>query len=327
MRNVFGWGLSLLVAIGAGWLLVVDHSPLVRLVAGVLWIGCFGLFGTLLRRPWVAGILATVIGFVTLWGFSGSVGITGWLLPLTTGTIAAVTAHLSPNPRSTQASWVNGIWAVILFFLASIAVSTTQVQASGHLGSHLLVLVSVYLLTPVIEIGIIVVLVRRVRQHPGFFATNYPKVTGAHVWLGLLVGFGASFLMALIVAAESHIGHVRIQSNNPFVYASGLNFHAVVAMVLVAAAVVLVAPVTEEMLFRGLVFGSFIRRWPYPVASLASAFLFGLAHMDLTLLLPLTIAGILLNALYHKTRSLVPSTIAHATLNAVSIFLAIFVTR
>ncbi len=327
MRNVYGWWLSLVFVIGAGWLLVTYHNPLVRLVAGVLWIGCFGLFGTLMRRPWMAGILATAIGFVILWGFSRSVGITEWLLPLTTGAIVSVTTHLSPHQRSTEPSWVNGIWAVILFFLASIAVSTTEVHVSGHLGSHLLVLVGVYLLTPVIEIGIIFVLMRGTRQHPGFFTSNYPKITGTHVWLGLLTGFGASLLMSLVVAAESHIGHVRVQSNNPFVYATGLNVHAIVAMVLVAAAVVLVAPVTEEILFRGIVFGSFIRRWPYPVASVGSAFLFGLAHMDLTLLLPLTIAGILLNALYHKTRSLVPSTIAHATLNAVSIFLAIFAAR
>lgn len=326
MRNVFGW-LTLVLAIPDGWILVTDHNPLLRLMAGVIWIGCFGLFGMLLRRPWMAGVLTTAIGFVILWGLSGSVGITEWLLPLTTGAIAAVTAHLSPNPKRAQASWVNGIWAVLLFFLASVAVSTTEVHLTGRLGSDLLLLVGVYLLTPVIEVGIILVLVRRMGQHPGFFATYYPKITGVHVLWGLLTGFGASLLMALIVAAETHIGHVRVQSNNPFVYASGLNFHAMAAMVLVAVAVVLIAPITEEILFRGLVFGSFMRRWPYPVASVGSAFLFGLAHMDLTLLLPLTIAGILLNALYRKTGSLVPSTIAHATLNAVSIVLAIVATR
>ncbi len=319
--------LSLIFAITSGWILATHKSPLLLLVSGILWIGSFGLLGSILRRAWLAGILVTAAGIAIFWGFTGRLGLSGWLLPLVTGTIASITAYLAPIPREAKPSWVDGIWAVVLFFLASIAVSLTQVHVSGRLGNHLLLLVGVYLLTPVIEVGIIIVLVHHSRQYPDFFSTNYPHFTWSQVIMGLGTGLGASFLMAVIVDAESRLGHVHVKSNNPFVYASGLNFHAILAMVLVGAAVVLAAPVTEEILFRGLVFGSFMRRWPYPIASVGSAILFGLAHMDLTLLLPLTIAGILLNALYHKTRSLVPSTIAHATLNAVSVLLAVFAPR
>ncbi len=326
MRHVAGL-LTLLLASTSGWVLKTTHSPLLLLVSGVVWMGSFALFGIILRRPWFAGIVVTVVGFSILWALTGHVNLTGWLLPLVTGAIATVTAYLTPVAPQSHRSWVDGIWAVSLFFLASIAVSTTQVHLAGPLGSHLLLLVGVYLLTPVIEVGIIAILVHRMGQRPGFFSTNYPPIKRSHVAIGLITGFGASLLMALIVSAENHIGHVQVRSNNPFVYATGLNFHAVLAMILVGVAVVLVAPITEEMLFRGIVFGSFLKRWPYPVASLGSAVLFGLAHMDVTLLLPLTIAGILLNALYHKTRSLVPSTIAHATLNAVSVLMAVFATR
>ncbi len=82
------------------------------------------------------------------------------------------------------------------------------------------------------------------------------------------------------------------------------------------------APVLEEMLFRGIILRSFLKqfgRWP---AIFGSAFLFGVAHMNMyqfmcALLIgwALPIAGLALGWLYERTRSLIPCIALHAMFN------------
>ena len=76
------------------------------------------------------------------------------------------------------------------------------------------------------------------------------------------------------------------------------------------------APVAEEMLFRGVFLRSFLHRhWPW-TAILLSSLLFGLVHFDPGHMILATLLGIALGWLYYVTRSLWPSVIAHAFQNA-----------
>jgi membrane protease YdiL (CAAX protease family) len=130
-------------------------------------------------------------------------------------------------------------------------------------------------------------------------------------------------LTALIVNVESEGFHIRVRANNPFVTHPALNHHQWWAAALVAFAVVVLAPLAEEALFRGVLFASLRERWGVFLGSVVSAGVFGLAHLDLTLFIPLGVAGLVLNMLYDKTGSLIPSTVAHATLNTVSVMTAL----
>jgi uncharacterized protein len=80
--------------------------------------------------------------------------------------------------------------------------------------------------------------------------------------------------------------------------------------------VCLVAPMVEEMLFRGVILRSFLRqyaRWP---AILGSALLFGLAHMNVYQCAVGLALGTLSGWLYERTQSLWPSIILHASYNS-----------
>lgn len=88
-----------------------------------------------------------------------------------------------------------------------------------------------------------------------------------------------------------------------------------------AALTCVVAPICEEVLFRGFIFTS-LRNWrgPWPAAVL-TALLFGLVHATSAPgadLLPLAALGFLLCVLYRATGSLYPCIAAHAINNSIA---------
>jgi uncharacterized protein len=86
----------------------------------------------------------------------------------------------------------------------------------------------------------------------------------------------------------------------------------------------LLAPVAEELIFRGLLYGWLEGRWNARVAWIVSSLAFAAAHLDLThiaLVLPL---GFLFGWLRWHTGSLVPSLAAHAINNSAAVLAAHF---
>jgi len=82
--------------------------------------------------------------------------------------------------------------------------------------------------------------------------------------------------------------------------------------------VIIMAPVAEELLFRGLLFNT-IKHAGYPRAAIiASAALFALVHGSLALMLPLFVMGFALAWLYEKSGSLIAPMVMHATFNAIN---------
>lgn len=77
----------------------------------------------------------------------------------------------------------------------------------------------------------------------------------------------------------------------------------------------LLAPVLEEMLFRGVILRSFLLQYPRWPAMLCSAMVFGLAHMNMYQFVVAFLLGVLLAWLYERTRSLVPGIALHAANN------------
>lgn len=77
-----------------------------------------------------------------------------------------------------------------------------------------------------------------------------------------------------------------------------------------------IAPVVEEMLFRGLILRSFLRQYPRGAALVGSAVLFGAAHLNVYQFAAGSLMGLLLGWLYDRTRSLWPCIALHAAYNA-----------
>ena len=79
---------------------------------------------------------------------------------------------------------------------------------------------------------------------------------------------------------------------------------------------VIVAPVTEELLFRGLILRGFLRRFSVGRAFVLSSILFGAVHLNPWQFISATALGILFAWWYARTRSLIPCLIGHALFNA-----------
>lgn len=93
---------------------------------------------------------------------------------------------------------------------------------------------------------------------------------------------------------------------------------------LAAAYAVLGAPVAEELLFRGALFGLLARRWAGWWPSLASGGLFGLLHLaDPAAVPPLILMGVALGELRRRGGSLWPCIVAHAGNNVLAVALAL----
>jgi membrane protease YdiL (CAAX protease family) len=83
-----------------------------------------------------------------------------------------------------------------------------------------------------------------------------------------------------------------------------------------------VAPVVEEIFFRGFVFTGLRGKWGWPKAALASAGLFALAHVVPTSFLPIFILGLIFAYLFQASGSIWPAILMHMLTNAVALLLA-----
>ncbi|MDY7228321.1 CPBP family intramembrane glutamic endopeptidase [Hyalangium rubrum] len=81
------------------------------------------------------------------------------------------------------------------------------------------------------------------------------------------------------------------------------------------ASVVLLAPLLEEVLFRGLILEGLLKNYRPSTAIAVSALLFGVVHLNPWQGIAGALMGIFLGWLYWKTRSLLPCILVHATSN------------
>jgi membrane protease YdiL (CAAX protease family) len=77
----------------------------------------------------------------------------------------------------------------------------------------------------------------------------------------------------------------------------------------------IMAPVMEEMLFRGILLRSFLDQYPRGLAIGYSALYFGAAHLNIYQFALGFLLGGLIGVLYERSRSLIPCMAMHAALN------------
>ncbi len=91
------------------------------------------------------------------------------------------------------------------------------------------------------------------------------------------------------------------------------------ALVTLGVSAVIIAPLAEEILFRGFLFRNLRETIGKGLAAVLSGLFFGLVHMHPTLLIPLTGLGIALALLYEWTGSLWVPILAHMAFNLLTL--------
>lgn len=84
--------------------------------------------------------------------------------------------------------------------------------------------------------------------------------------------------------------------------------------------VAVIAPIAEELFFRGMLYPVLRRRWSAPVAIVVNGFLFALIHFIPILIPGLFLVGIVLAWIRERSGSLLPCMLVHALQNTVVLF-------
>ncbi|MBT6450708.1 MAG: CPBP family intramembrane metalloprotease, partial [Verrucomicrobiales bacterium] len=140
------------------------------------------------------------------------------------------------------------------------------------------------------------------------------------LWLGpalfgmgfVLPAFGLHYISQTVLAQLGH--EPVVQEAVQMVMAT----EHPVEVGLQVVSVVIMAPIAEELLFRGILYNT-IKHTGYPLAGMIiSAALFALVHGSLALTLPLFVMGFALAWVYEKSGSIIAPMVMHATFNAIN---------
>lgn len=86
----------------------------------------------------------------------------------------------------------------------------------------------------------------------------------------------------------------------------------------------IIAPLTEEIFFRGLIQGQLNKLYA-PLTSISlTGFIFAFSHLQLQVLIPLFIVGTIISAIYHKSASIYTPIAFHSLNNTLALSLAIY---
>ena len=137
------------------------------------------------------------------------------------------------------------------------------------------------------------------------------------IWVPLVCVAGVYALVVVyaVVVKGLGIGFLEPQSTIPSAVA-----REPAALALAGVLAVIAAPLSEELFFRGLIFGGFLR-WGFWPAALISGLAFSLAHFDPGSVIPFTGVGIIMAWLYWRRGCLWDSIIFHACFNFASFLL------
>lgn len=149
---------------------------------------------------------------------------------------------------------------------------------------------------------------------------------------GFNVGRAVAWIVVLVLAILAvdnlyqyviTVLHLQLQTNDQVLLAESKNAPLSTYAILLVA--VFVAPICEEIFFRGFVFTGLHQKMPLPWAIVLSALIFALAHADPGSFAVLFIIGLALAFLRWRTRSLWPGIILHLINNGLGALAIILV--
>jgi membrane protease YdiL (CAAX protease family) len=127
--------------------------------------------------------------------------------------------------------------------------------------------------------------------------------------------------MAWMFLAQLLVDHPVAQPMVEALEKTGLSLPEKALMGLLA---VFLAPLAEEMIFRGILYPT-IKQVGYPRTALwVTSLLFGAIHFNLIAFVPLTLFSVLLISIYERTGSLWASITAHSLFNFTSFAVLMF---
>lgn len=140
----------------------------------------------------------------------------------------------------------------------------------------------------------------------GLIAAIFLFSLGSAHLLSYALSFAPPTLVELLLNPKTFLS--QSETFAPILY----NFLTVLVLVVVA-------PVTEELIFRGILLHAWTAKWGVTPALLSSTFLFAIFHPNV---IGLFVFGLMMGLLYIKTRTLIVPIVCHALNNLAAVGLA-----
>jgi len=168
---------------------------------------------------------------------------------------------------------------------------------------------------------VLVVMLLRRRGVDLAAAVGPVRPLGRPVLIGTAIGGGALLVSGVLIDALMRL--TGREGEPEQVLLSGVG-EGPLATVLVVVVAVVLAPLAEELLFRGLLFRSLRRRLGLAASALVSAGVFAVVHTEVVISQPLALVGLLLlgavfAVAYERTGTLVVPVVGHAVFNGLTL--------
>jgi uncharacterized protein len=207
-----------------------------------------------------------------------------------------------------------GVVLIVAFMFASGKPFTdpTELMSLSRNGllNGLVVLIAVLLSLPIIYAVIV-----KVDKRPFGEVVRWRPPVNLPAWMGIVVALVVGVAFDALTLA---LGKPLVPQTLRDLYQGGVSDVAILAL-----AVVVAAPLMEEILFRGLLYTSLSARIGVPAGITITTLTFGVVHVctygtDWYSILQTLVMGLILTLLRAWTRSLWPCTVAHVTNNLYS---------
>jgi membrane protease YdiL (CAAX protease family) len=198
-------------------------------------------------------------------------------------------------------------WSVLLFLAAGAAIGLPAVWLLPE--KTILLLLATFFGTGLVAVAIAV---SPLGLPAGLQALGFRAVGWRPVVLGVVVTTLLSFAVSQLGIQPEGVRQVTAQVRDPAV---------LVPTLLVLA---ILAPLVEELVFRGLLYGWLAGRWGHLAAFLMSSLAFAAAHYEPAHVVLVAPLGLWFGWLRWRTNSLVPSIVAHVINNGIAVTGAAF---
>jgi uncharacterized protein len=215
-----------------------------------------------------------------------------------------------PSPAWGPARVAGGIGVLLVSTVVEVGVVSAFDPDLSSLGAKLAAqaLLAVTLVAVAFAIGAV-----------GFGAAS-PQSLGLRRPLRSPLGLAAAAYLGYIVIAIAYSSVIHPEQED---VTRDLGFgHGVLGALAAGVLIVVAAPVSEEIFFRGFIFGGLRRRLSFPLAALISALIFGVFHYtgpgSIGVVPQLAFLGFALAWVYEETGSIYPTVAIHALNNALA---------
>ncbi|MFC1667772.1 lysostaphin resistance A-like protein [Chlamydiota bacterium] len=212
------------------------------------------------------------------------------------------------------------LYSLFLYTLVRIEYVLFEEFRLSYLRENGLILIfNNLLLYLVVLLGLYEIVLKKARKEKVFLLN---RGILKNMYIGILSYFGFIPLLVFLTTLTQLIGYFfKIDFHEQAILSLLREESSLGIMVLYAILIALVAPIVEELFFRGLVYPVFKKKIGILGAFICSSLFFSLLHWNIYVLLPIFGVGMALAFVFEITGSLVASITFHIFFNSSALFI------